>query len=106
MEYLKTVKAAVVFFVFTTVCVAENYTVSLYFEQTENALSTLFRTQAFPHPIGDHNGDDYDIYIWNPTIDIEPGYVNFIFTIYADVVINGVPTQYTYPFNIPSHFSW
>ena len=80
---------------------ANEYSVSLYFEQSESALTSLFRAEAFPHPIGYHNGDHYDIYLWEPIIDIEPGVVNFIFTINADVVINGNSYTYQYPFTIP-----
>ncbi len=86
---------------FLSVGLSDQYSVNLYFEQTEEALSTLFKTQVFPHPLGDHDGDDYDIYLWNPSVDIEPGIVNFSFTIYADVVIAGIPIHYEYPFILP-----
>jgi hypothetical protein len=86
---------------FLTPSRANEYSVSLYFEQSESALTSLFRAEAFPHPIGYHNGDHYDIYLWEPVIDIEPGVVNFIFTINADVVINGNSYTYQYPFTIP-----
>jgi len=101
MRYIKTMKLVVVVLLTTAVCFAENYTVSLYFEQPEEALNTLFRTQVFPHPVGDHNGDTYDIYLWDPVIDIEPGIVSFSFTIHADLVIGGTPTHYTYTFDLP-----
>jgi len=101
MKHIIPVKAIVVGLILNAICLADNYTISLYFEQTEDALSTLFRTQVFPHPLGNHDGDAYDIYLWNPSIDIEPGVVNFNFEIYVDVVIAGMPIQYNYPFIIP-----
>jgi len=101
MRYIETVKLAIVVLLTTVACFAENYTVTLYFEQTEEALTTLFRTQLFPHPLGDYNGDAYDIYLWDPAIDIEPGIVSFLFTIHADLVIGGNPQHYTYAFDIP-----
>ncbi len=101
MKHLLPLKAIAIGLILNVICFADNYTISLYFEQTEDALSTLFRTQGFPHPLGNHDGDDYDIYLWNPAIDIEPGTVNFNFTIYADIVIAGTPIQYDYLFNIP-----
>ncbi len=101
MKQLKKVKLIVVGIFLMAISFAENYSINVYFEQSEEALSTLFRTQVFPHPIGDHDGDDYDIYLWNPSIDIETGVVNFNFTIYADLVIAGVPIEYQYPINLP-----
>lgn len=101
MRYIETVKLVVVVLLTTAVCFAENYTVSLYFEQPEEALNTLFRTQAFPHPVGDHNGAAYDIYLWDPVIDIKPGTVSFLFTIHADLIVSGNPQHYTYAFDIP-----
>lgn len=86
---------------FLTLSRANEYSVSLYFEQSESALTSLFRAEVFPHPIGNHDGDNYDIYLWEPVIDIEPGVVNFIFTINADVVINGNSYTYQYPFTVP-----
>ncbi|GEM_PF-2367397 len=101
MKYIKPVQAIAFGLILNAICLADNYTVTLQFEQTEEALSTLFRAQVFPHPLGVHNGDDYDIYLWNPDIDIEPGVVKFNFTIFADVVIGGTPIQYNYPFSLP-----
>ena len=94
-------KAMSMFLIFLTISRAENYTVSLYFEQTEEALTTLIKTQVFPHPIGDHNGDGYDIYLWEPNIDIEPNSASFQCTIYADVTVSGNLQHYTYTFDIP-----
>jgi len=53
-----------------SISIAETYNLSLYFEQTEEALSTLFRAQVFPHPLGDHDGDDYDIYLCTAVQDV------------------------------------
>jgi len=88
MIFFKPIKVAAVILIITAACYAENYNVSVYFEQTEEALNTLFRAQAFPHPIGDHNGNDYDIYMWDPTVDLEVGMINFNFTIYANELMN------------------
>jgi len=83
---------------------SEQYTVNLYFELHEEALSELFKTQVFPHPVGYHGNDQYDIYLWNSSVDIEPGVVDFNFTITADAMINGVQLQYDYPLTIPLNF--
>lgn len=83
---------------------AEIHSINFTFEQSEEALNTLFKTKVFPRLIGNHDGDDYDIYIWEPSIDIEPGVVNFNFTIIADLVIGGEPVTHQYPLNLPLDF--
>jgi len=101
MRCLSTFKLISIFILITTFSYAENFTISLYFEQTEEALNNLFKAQAFPHPIGDHNGDSFDIYLWEPQIELETGTVRFVFTIRADLIINGTQQHYSTSCDIP-----
>jgi|GEM_PF-5730163 len=78
----------------------DNYTTTLYFEQTESALNALLKTQVFPHPEGVHYGDQFDIYIWDQSINLEPGVAHFSCTVHADLVIDGEQTTYEYPLNL------
>ncbi len=87
-----------------TLVTAESFTVNLSFEQPEDALNTLLSTQVFPNPVGQYNGDDYNIYLWYPTVDIESGSVTFTCTIFADLVIGGVDFQYSYPLSFSLTF--
>ncbi len=100
IQFIKT-KLIAIGIILISMSFADNYSISIYFEQPEEALNTLLRTEVLPHPIGNHDGNDYDIYVWNPNIDIESNVVNISFTVYANAVIGGTPIQFDYPFILP-----
>ncbi len=102
MEKLRTIIISSV--VLFSLGYADLYTINLTFEQPEEALNTLLKTQALPNPIGQYGNDDYNIYVWDPYIDIEIGTVTFTCIIYADVVIAGTPLQYSYPLSLELDF--
>jgi hypothetical protein len=101
MGSIKKLNGLILIFLIGTAVQAEEYTVSLYFEMTESSLNTLFRTQVYPHPVGVHNGEAYEIMLWDPAIEVVPGEVRFHFTIHANVDVGEDVIQYDYPFIVP-----
>lgn len=92
----------------TQIALAGTHTISISFEQSESALNALIKTQVFPHPVGiyvDGNNEySYDIYVWNPAIDIEPGIVTFTCTIYADLWLFDEEFHFQYPLSLSLDF--
>ena len=86
---------------FISVVFAGTHMISISFEQSESALNALIKTPVFPHPVGiyeDGDGEyEYDIYLWEPEIDIEPNSVTISCTIYADVWFYDEEFHYQYP---------
>lgn len=98
----------VIFNCFISIALAGTHTTSISFEQSESALNALAKTQVFPHPIGIYfDGNDeytYDIYVWNPAIDIEPSTVTFTCTVYADLWLFDEEFHFQYPLSLSLDF--
>lgn len=79
----------------------ETFNITFEFNQSEAALNTLFRAHVFPHPIGVYGDNDYNIYLWEPSVNIESNSVIFNFTVFADITIGSETIQYIFPFSLP-----
>lgn len=79
-------------------------TIGLDLTLSEGASNALLKTQVFPHPIGVHNGDAYDIYLDSPNINYEPGQIIFSANMVIHLNVNGTPIDYEYEFAQPISF--
>jgi len=87
-------------FIGNTVLLSTTQSVSIEFVQTEEALTSLMKTEIWPRPVGTENGNSYEVYAWDPVIDIEPNLITLRFTIIADFEISGTPFHQEVPMSL------
>lgn len=75
---------------------ADQTTISVNLEATEQALNTGVRTQVFPRPVGVHLGEDYSIKMSQPEITVGTGTVSFSAVISGSYTIGGTPHTFSH----------
>lgn len=98
---MKWVRIIFVLFMYgSTLLYSSVQSTSIQFVQTEESLTSLLKTEVWPRPIGFYGGDPYEVYAWNPSLDISQQTLTLNFVFIADYEINEVPIYKEIPISI------
>jgi len=98
---MKWVRIIFVLFMYgSTLLYSSVQSTSIQFVQTEESLTSLLKTEVWPRPVGFYGGDPYEVYAWNPSLDISQQTLTLIFVFIADYEINEVPIYQEIPISI------